>query len=204
VSSLVISLPDLAEGGVHIHEIMDAGHVQTVDSEPLITNRVTIDGMFSGGDGTYFFDGAISGDYTGACDRCNEVVESPFNVRVRWTFMESDPDIPDDQWETGGAEDAQGVVSSTLAYQGEEINLMPQIWEEIVLARPSKYPPLSDNRQKCTVCGEDISELSYAPSEEQAQRPTTDSKFAGLRELYPDLPEHSEDNLPEDRNPKEK
>lgn len=186
VNTLIVSLTDFPDEGIAIRQTLTAAEIQPAEAADVDTGPITLDGHLDELGGAYTFTGTLTGSFRGECDRCLERAEAPFAIRVVWTYLESDPDVADDEWETGSEELEDGALASTLAYGNDEIDLGRAVWEEIILAVPSKFPPLDAERRHCTVCGKDIEALlsdDRAPSSK-----FENSGLAGLKDMFPDLP----------------
>ena len=184
MNTLKVPLVEISEEGIEIETTLSADAIRPKDASELALGPVSIRGRLSGGEGIYVFRGTLSGTYQGPCDRCIRDVEWPFTLTVQWTFMESDPAIPDDEWESG-LEQEDGSIASTAAYSGVELDLGKQAWEEIVLAMPSKFPPLDASMTRCSVCGEEIAAMLRPEDKEEE---LTNRGLQGLKEMFPNLP----------------
>ncbi len=145
-------------------------------------------GTLSGGEGIYTFEGRLAGVYHGPCDRCTEEVELAFAVKVRWTFLEDDG-LDDEALDEGAT--YGDVLMATLSYEGETIDLDLPIWEEVVLARPGKFPPMVEDGTECTVCGKAAADWQSGSIEDEETTENSNTGFSGLRDMFPDLPEDS-------------
>lgn len=190
VNTLIVPLADFPAGGISIHETVAEAEFGPGGEFDVLPGAVTLDGLVEEVGGAYTFTGTVSGAFHGLCDRCPKRVDSPFEMRVAWTFLPTDPDVDDDEWESGGEMLDDGTVASTLAYTNEELDLGRAVRDEVMLAVPLKYPPLDGDRRRCTACGLDIEAL---PGLEQAPESTFDnSGLAALKDMFPNLPKRPE------------
>lgn len=190
VNRLLVPLADFPAGGISIHETVAEAEFGPGGELDVLPGAVTLIGRVEEAGGAYTFTGTVSGGFHGPCDRCPKRVDSPFAMRVAWTFLASDPDADDDEWESGGEVLEDGTVASTLAYANEELDLGRAVRDEVMLAVPSKFPPLDEERRRCTACGEDIEAL---PGLDRAPATTFEnSGLAALKDMFPNLPKGPE------------
>ena len=79
------------------------------------------------------------------------------------------------------------VTAETRTYQGQEIDLGPYVWEELVFAAPAKYLCREDCRGLCPRCGANLNTGPCACAPAEAPKAEANKGLAGLADLFPDL-----------------
>lgn len=180
---LTVPLAEIDESGVEIDAMVPAAALQPEGVEALPVEAVHVAGVLEDIAGDYLFRGEISGTFTGQCDRCLQDATAPFAVEVMWNF-EQDPKAA---LEAVGValEDETDLDDSAICRPivGDEIDLKPHAWEELVLAYPAKFLCREDCRGLCARCGANLNEGPCACAPEA----DGDSPLAGLGKLFPDL-----------------
>jgi uncharacterized protein len=145
----------------------------------------------------YLFQGSVSGVFEHVCDRCLEAACAPFDVDVVWTFKEGPRQTVEDALED---DDTDEPAVAVVGFDGNEIDLAPCVWEEVVLAMPSKFICREDCAGLCPKCGVDLNRGRCACRDnddnvaDRGERPMGNKGLAGLAELFPDLrPKRSEE-----------
>lgn len=136
----------------------------------------------------FVFRGRVSGTFERNCDRCLEPASKTIDQDVTWLFESGDDapqaaeDIEDEEGELDEAEDDERA----RYYRGEEIDLAPHVWEEMVLAEPTKFYCNEECRGLCPHCGKNLNEgaCDCAPEMEA----TGNTGLAVLKDLFPNLP----------------
>lgn len=176
IEHLRIPLSEIPDEGYRVDTIVLGDALRPEGARELPLGHITISGSLTLINGVGQFHGAVTGAYHGVCDWCGESVESPFLVRVVWTYYESLPGYePAESSSEFIRED--GIVSSSHAYTEDCIDLGPAAWEEIVLSAPMK---LDD--ELCACQKPDLTAQPYssgAPAE-----PARPNKFAQLAEIF--------------------
>lgn len=185
MDTLCIPLTNIGEGGIPIDTTVDSEELRPEGAKSLPAGAVRVRGtLWQAGD-AYLFQGVVSGEFEEPCDRCLEHTRLPFAIDALWTFSETalsiEPeghvDVTDPYY---GDED--GEVS---LIHGAEIEMAPHVWEELVLAYPSKFLCKQDCVGLCEHCGANLNE---GPCDCQTDAYTNNnSGLAELANLYPDL-----------------
>jgi uncharacterized protein len=150
--------------------------------------QVRVAGNLSAVSTEFVFRGRIIGEYERECDRCLEPAHETVEQEVTWLFEpgtdtpQAAPDVEDEEGELEGGEDEERA----RYYHGEEIDLAPHVWEEVVLATPTKFYCRDDCRGLCPRCGKNLNAgaCDCAPEKET----NGNSGLAALKDMFPDLP----------------
>jgi uncharacterized protein len=96
-----------------------------------------------------FFQGSLHGAVVGTCARCLE--EYPFPLEHRFAFV-----LTPRAAATGENGELSDEEIARTTYEGEEIDLTPLVYEEAILALPSR--PLCEDgcRGLCARCGANL------------------------------------------------
>lgn len=153
--------------------------------------RVHVTGTLDEIDTEYIFRGTIEGTFEQPCDRCTEPASVTVAQDVTWLFEPAS--------ESGGAArranegDEEELDDERARYYDQEgIDLAPHVWEEMVLAAPSKFYCRADCKGLCPHCGRNLNEgaCDCAPEIDEPGN----SGLAALKDMFPNLPsKHSEE-----------
>lgn len=197
MNRLTVPLASITAGGVTIDAVVPIAEVQPPDAEGGVpAPTVNVAGTLSEAGNEYLFRGTLSGVFEHACDRCLDVVSMPFDIDVLWTFKEGPPSVIAD-----GAEESEGNLEApaVLTFEGNDIDLAPSVWEEVVLAMPLKFICREDCAGLCPQCGANLNRDRCACRAACSQvklgsEPMANKGLAGLVDLFPDLrPKRSEE-----------
>ena len=187
MSSLEFPIVKISDLGLRIDVTVPAEALCPPDTAPLPLREVAVHGELTPLIGQYLFQGSVEAVFHSACDRCLEEATLPVSVPVVWTFEEVADSGPrgEEALELEEVE-AHGVYT----FDGITVDLTRPVWNEAVLALPSKFVCREDCRGLCPVCGanrnNEACACEPAPTEET---PAGNSGFAGLKNMFPDLPE---------------
>jgi len=155
--------------------------------EALPVDSVRLCGMLTQLSGEYVFRGSVAGRYEYPCDRCLEPAVFPFCVEVVWVFAPGSASKAEDT-----AKDNADEAVQTVAIAGNEIDLAPPVWEEIVLAAPTKVLCREDCAGLCPQCGIDLNRGTCSCRTDDTIK---NEGLAGLAALFPEIkPKSSEDD----------
>jgi len=189
VKRLTVPLASISADGVIIDVVVPIAEVQPPDAEGGVPARaVNVAGALSEAGDEYVFRGTLFGVFEHACDRCLDVVSLPFDIDVLWDFKEGPaPVIGDGVEET----DRDAETPTALTFEGNEIDLAPCVWEEVLLAMPLKFVCREGCAGLCPHCGANLNRERCTCREKDKM----DNKgLAGLADIFPDLrPKHSEE-----------
>jgi len=128
----------------------------------VATMRVDVEYYRAGLD--LFFQGAVHGDVVGNCARCLE--EYPFRVDGRFTRVLT----PRVAAATGGGQ-LSADVRELSTYAGEDVDLTPLVYDEAILALPTRALCAEGCRGLCTRCGANLNEGACGCAQPAAATP---------------------------------
>jgi uncharacterized metal-binding protein YceD (DUF177 family) len=191
MESLRIPIVSVPEPGLAISVGFVQEDVQPADTAPLALVKGSLEGMLSEVGGEYLFSGRLLASWLHACDRCLEDAHAEGETEVMWHFAsgasegvhvwDGDNDVEFEYAETGeDPEWTQPIVHGV-------IDLAPAVWEELVIAAPSKYTCREDCKGLCNRCGANLNEGACACGPEDTKKQSGHQGFAKLADLYPVL-----------------
>ncbi len=184
MNTLRFLVSEITEQGIPCNTDVAVNTIQPPGVEGIPLERVSVSGTIMRVGEDFLFQGHVRGVFVHACDRCLELAEAPFDAVVLWTFKEGLAPTAAGQW--GDIESADGADAGDLCYfQGPDIDLGPQVWEEAVLSAPVKYLCRNACRGLCPHCGANLNEQTCDCVKEEAVLSNTG--LAGLADLFPDL-----------------
>jgi uncharacterized protein len=184
VSSLEIPLISITERGFRLDVTLDINSLRPDKVEPLPMDEVTVRGTLTPMIGQYLFQGTVEGVFSQPCARCLETAEIPVSLPVVWTFEEGSGE------HRGRSLEEEDEAYGLFAYQGAAIDLARPVWAEVNLALPVKFVCREDCRGLCPMCGGNRNTAPCTCREVVIEEPPVqNSGFAGLKDLFPDLPE---------------
>jgi uncharacterized protein len=176
----------MTDKGLTIRAVIAAADLVALDSAGAPAGSVTVTGMLTELGAEYLFRGDISGSFVQPCDRCLESATFPFRIDVCWTYVEGPEVAPEKEWESedeNDSDDEEGE-SSSHRFQGAEIDLRPEVREEIALALPAKFLCSNECAGLCPSCG---ANLNHAPCTCSGEVTLENKGLAGLGDLFPEL-----------------
>ena len=104
-------------------------------------------------DGMVRVEGHVAAEVTLTCSRCLEPVEHLVDVPLSLCYSELDP-----RESAGDVEEMELTLKDLdlIPYQGDEINLGPEIAHELIMALPQTVLCREDCLGLCPVCGIDL------------------------------------------------
>jgi uncharacterized metal-binding protein YceD (DUF177 family) len=188
VSSLEIPISTVTDVGLHVDVTVPAADLCPADTPDLPLREVVVSGDFTPLVGQILFQGTVKAVFTNTCDRCLKEAVIPVTSSVVWTFEEGSPE--NNAGDAGADLEVEEEAHGVFTFDGIAIDLARPVWDEAVLALPAKFVCREDCRGLCPVCGANRNEepcaCEDAPTEET---PAGNSGFAGLKDMFPDLPE---------------
>ncbi len=164
------------------HEVRPEG----VAESPL--KQVTVAGTLSAVDDEIMFRGTVTGEFEQPCDRCLEPAHTRVTQDVVWLFTPGTPPEPANPLNDADLDDEvdDAFESERVRYfANDEVNLAPEIWEEMTLAAPAKYYCRDDCKGLCPTCGKNLNEGACKCAQEQD---VNHSGLAALKDMFPNLP----------------
>ena len=150
---------------------------------------MTVKGTLSPSGPEYIFFGTVSGSFTAPCDRCLETTEQPFEAEVTWTFVQGSVVHPDTDSDDAEDEEIFDELEddTVIPFDGQTINLMPTVWEEVVLAVPAKVLCKEDCAGLCPRCGQDLNKGACGCGPAAEDTTFSNKGLAGLKDILPKL-----------------
>lgn len=187
---LEFPISTITDPGLQVDVTVAADALKPAGATPLPLGEVVVRGALTPMVGQFLFQGSVEAVFVHACDRCLAEADFPVAASVVWTFEEGAPGdtrAPAAPVESGGAEEeAHGI----FYYDGTAIDLTLPVWDEVALALPVKFLCRDDCRGLCPVCGGNRNIERCSCEEASGEEPRAgQSSFAGLKELFPDLPD---------------
>ncbi|MBX3176756.1 MAG: DUF177 domain-containing protein [Candidatus Hydrogenedentes bacterium] len=188
MATLEIPVTAIAGSGLHVDVTVPAEAVQPADIAPIPLGPVVVRGDLTPMVGQYLFQGVVEAVFFHPCDRCLEMAEFPVSLPVVWTFEEG----PARESAVEGAEMAEEEAYGVFTFDGLTIDLARPVWDEVALALPVKFLCREDCLGLCPVCGVNRNaERCACIVESDEERPANNSGFAGLKDIFPDLPDRA-------------
>jgi uncharacterized metal-binding protein YceD (DUF177 family) len=173
MSDLRIPLARVDHSGFAVDEEVSVESVQPSSAAPVPLKTVRLKGTLQDLEGDYLFRGRAWGHFDAPCDRCLTDRAFTVDVEVTWFFE------PGEDLDLALQEENQRV------FLGDSIDLGPYLWEELVLALPSKFTcEAADNQPPCAAESEDWVSGDAADETETAEG---NNAFAQLKDMFPDL-----------------
>jgi uncharacterized metal-binding protein YceD (DUF177 family) len=192
MDALRVPLSLITEAGYRLDVTAPLNALKPEGAEELPMQEVTVRGKLTQVGADYLFRGRLTGEFVHPCDRCLEEARFPVDLDVIWNFAEGLPgeafnelaEVDEDE------EVALELAADFRAFQGNEIDLAPPVWEEVVLALPARFVPELDENGDCGQCGRGPVALYVSgKTEEEEQKAAADRGFAKLKDLFPELNE---------------
>lgn len=191
MSSLEFPITNITNRGLRLDVTVAADTIKPAEAPPLPLENVAVSGTFSLLIDQILFQGTVETEFFHSCDRCLENARFPVSVPVVWTFEEGQPRDYVEQQMAEAVEDDEVEALGVFFYNGTAIDLAPPVWDEVALAMPDKFICRDDCRGLCPVCGGNRNTDPCACEDNSTNEETSasNSGFAGLKEMFPDLPE---------------
>jgi uncharacterized protein len=191
VGKLIIPLSTISvDQPATIDEVVSEEDLRPTDSKSASLKEAHIDGTVSVIDSELLFQGNVSGVFLCQCDRCLIDMESNIALDVSWLFEEGTEPHPLEAFhETDEIEELEeSELEEPIRYfSGRELDLTLHVWEELVLAAPTKAYCTDDCLGLCPQCGVNLNQES-CDCTEQSEDENSNSGLSSLKELFPDLP----------------
>lgn len=175
-----------------INEVVTETDLRPEDSKSASLKEAHIGGTLSAIDSELLFQGNVSGIFLCQCDRCLEDMEATISLDVSWLFEEGMESHPleafhkTDEIEEEEEEDTE-LEEPARYFSGLELDLSLHVWEELVLASPTKAHCDKECLGLCPQCGINLNQKSCGCTE-QPEDENSNSALSSLKELFPDLP----------------
>ncbi|MBI2426014.1 MAG: DUF177 domain-containing protein [Candidatus Hydrogenedentes bacterium] len=169
-------------GGAHVQATIPFADVLPRDAEPLPLEHVTVEGHLTPAADDFLFSGKLYGEFVHPCDRCLKPMRHPFSVEVFWTFEEG-PALTELERMMRDDENLGGIWT----FQGVELDLRLPVYDECVLAAPTKFVCSETCAGLCPECGQPLNEHERPCPGAAQEEPIANNAFSGLAEMFPDL-----------------
>jgi len=181
VNELTVPLASITADGVLIDAVAPTAQLRPRDAEDVPADYVGVRGTLSQAGQEYLFQGTVSGRFARPCDRCLVPTERAFQVPVVWVFKPGPrAELPEHANDDG----CSGEEVAVCSLQGNEVDLAPEAWTEVVLAMPAKFLCREDCAGLCPRCGVNLNHEACACRD---QDQLENKGFAGLADRFPDL-----------------
>ncbi|MES1204551.1 MAG: DUF177 domain-containing protein [Pseudomonadota bacterium] len=104
-------------------------------------------------EGQIFLRGKLQGTLESTCSRCLESARLPIDVPLAVTFLPRDEDSDRHKGDDDAAEDDEEENLDVASYDGDEIDLSPEIRDQLLLSLPITPICREDCAGLCPVCG---------------------------------------------------
>ncbi|MGC8845244.1 MAG: YceD family protein [Candidatus Hydrogenedens sp.] len=162
---LKIRIMDISDKGYLINEIINVAELQPIDIDPLPIETIHLCGIIKKTGKNFLFQGKISGYYNHTCDRCLDNMQYKLEKEMTWLFERGQMNIYLNPIEESnrnvenkhrkGKEEFDELAEKRV-FQGDEIDLTPYIWEELVLDMPYKFLCSERCAGLCPICGTNL------------------------------------------------
>ncbi len=177
---------DISDKGYEINEIIKVSELQPVDVEALPIETVQLTGIVKKTGKNFLFQGKVLGVINHTCDRCLDEMQYELDREMTWLFERGQMDtylnpIVEESRSGEGkhrkVKDEFNELAEKRVFQGDEIDLTPYIWEELVLDVPYKFLCDVNCAGLCPECGinlnHDKCSCGLSVSKEATQLPNT-------------------------------
>lgn len=162
---LKIRIVDISDTGYEINETIKVSDLQPIDVESLPIEVIQLNGIIKKTGKNFLFHGKISGTYNHICDRCLDNMQYRLEKEMLWLFergllneylnpVEHCSRGIDEKYRKG--KEKFDELAEKRVFQGDDIDLTPYIWEELVLDMPYKFLCSEDCAGLCPVCGTNL------------------------------------------------
>ena len=189
MNALQVPLAAVEDHGLNIDTTVPGDQLRPEGVAEFPVGPVTVKGTLSPSGDEYIFFGAVSGTFTAPCDRCLEDTEQSFESEVTWTFVEGAPVTrADDEDEETSNDFGDEIEDDTaIPFEGQSIDLLPTVWEEVMLAVPAKVLCTDDCAGLCPKCGANLNVTQCGCAAAVEEDILLNKGLAGLKDLLPKL-----------------
>lgn len=163
---LKIRIIDVSDKGYEINETIKVSDIQPVDVESIPIEFIQVDGIMKKIGKNFLFQGRINGYFTHVCDRCLDDMRYDLDKEIVWLFERGFCDLNvivgnnRDDGKTKKTKEEFDDLAEKRTFQGDEIDLTPYIWEELVLDTPYKFLCKEDCAGLCPICGVNLNHIT--------------------------------------------
>ncbi|NLV42664.1 MAG: DUF177 domain-containing protein [Candidatus Hydrogenedentes bacterium] len=187
-AKLQIPVLSIGDDGLDLDVRLSVAEVQPPETDPVPLDEVQVTGCLTDlGGGEYLFRGRVRGEYAQPCDRCLEEARAALDSAVAWVYVEARNGEALSEMGGDDDDDGDGAEREKLMIAGREVNLAPQVWEEIVLSAPLKLVCKDSCLGLCPRCGANLNGGPCGcPAAEGGGEPQN-TPLSVLASLFPDL-----------------
>jgi len=163
--SLTINLLDIPPSGLQIeHEVEPSALSLSADEGTVLGSLSCMGSLFLTGERSAHFQGIISGRVARECVRCLTVFEELLSLPCEAEFQKSSNAILTNNVKGKGvkgqdsAVDESGSDEDVYPISGNDIDLIPVIREQVILATPLQSLCKEDCLGLCQICGANLNE----------------------------------------------
>jgi uncharacterized protein len=160
-NDLTYTVSEILADGLHVDETLAGSDLDLSWSDTPITGMLSLRMDLSRDDAHVSVQGSITGETTRQCVRCLKEFVDPLAVRFSADYVKKQAKgRKQGRQASGGApepETAGDVVEDVYGYVGDEIDLVPMLREQVILAEPMHALCREDCLGLCPVCGRDRS-----------------------------------------------
>jgi uncharacterized protein len=172
---------------------VDEADIPLQFDEPGFLQSVHIEGSLSAMQQDFLYQGTLTALFERTCDRCLALTSMETSIEVGWLFELGTPlDAMEEFAKSEESEEEEEFEDSDESeqihyYDGVNIDFSEAIAEEISMATPTKIYCAETCKGLCPQCGVNLNTTTCDCTPEP-EIEETNSGFAGLKELFPDLP----------------
>lgn len=185
MGKLSVPLSVITESGVIIDVTVPTAQLQPRGAAPVPVRTVGVEGALQHVGDEYLFTGTVAGTYEHPCDRCLDEVSLPFEVAVLWSFRAGG--AAEEPFAEITDEELEHEELSTFGFEGSEVQLGPQVWEELVLNTPLKYLCSETCAGLCPRCGANLNRDTCACPKNTEEETMENTGLKALGKLFPNL-----------------
>lgn len=191
MNTLQFPLGSIEDHGLSVDVTVPGENLRPEGAKEFPVGPVTVKGTLSPGGHEYIFFGTVAGSITAPCDRCLEDAQQSFTSEVTWTFVHGAPEhqgaVSDE--DDSDDEDFDELDDATVVpFDGQTIDLLPTVWEEVVLAAPAKMLCKDDCAGLCPKCGANLNREACGCGVAMDDEEFSNNKgLAALKDLLPKL-----------------
>ncbi len=190
MDTLQFPLTSIEEPGVPVDVTIPGEYLRPEGAKEFPVGPVTVTGTLAPSDDEYIFYGTVSGSINAPCDRCLVDTEQGFTSDVAWTFVHGAPGHHGVAAEDEDADDEHLDDlddGNVIPFEGPAIDLLPTVWEEVVLGMPSKVLCSEDCKGLCPKCGANLNREQCGCDVAMDDGRFSNKGLAGLKDILPKL-----------------
>ncbi|MCX8065825.1 MAG: DUF177 domain-containing protein [Candidatus Hydrogenedentes bacterium] len=167
MEALKYKIKDITEKGYPVKETVKVSELQPEGVQSLPIEEISIEGLMTKVGHNFLFTGIIEGMYIHLCDRCLGEARYKLRKEILWLFEKGICDeylnvivkkgnVSETKKSKQKEREEFDELAEKRVYQGDEIDLSPYVWEELVLDTPYKFLCKENCAGLCYVCGKNL------------------------------------------------